>query len=206
MTDRWEASRLADLSRSDLEHMQLRERVFAELTAPSLVTILSGTSSIGEAQDVILEAVKEIVLNTQAESEIVGQRYWDDIVDVGGGVVRRWDGYGDDYHDEAPLLSEYQTSELQVDWADFGKLLVPALTNPAPLRREVASVLRLDVVDLALYQALCRHPELLKSLNWRAFEELLADILQTFGFEVELQRGTKDGGVDIFAIQRNHPL
>ena len=43
-------------------------------------------------------------------------------------------------------------------------------------------------------------------MNWRAFERLLADILESFGFEVELQRGTKDGGVDIFAIERSHPL
>jgi restriction endonuclease Mrr len=37
-------------------------------------------------------------------------------------------------------------------------------------------------------------------------EELLADILATLGYEIELQRGTKDGGVDLFAVKRNDPI
>jgi hypothetical protein len=68
----------------------------------------------------------------------------------------------------------------------------------------VENPIRLGIVDLALYQALCAHPELLRTLEWRAFEKLLADALETFGYAVELQRGTKDGGVDIFAVRNDH--
>jgi restriction endonuclease Mrr len=39
----------------------------------------------------------------------------------------------------------------------------------------------------------------LSDLPWRTFEELVASLLERDGFEVELQRGTKDGGVDILA-------
>ena len=53
---------------------------------------------------------------------------------------------------------------------------------------------------------LLKHPELSKNLNWRVFEELLADILKQFGYEVELQQGTKDGGIDIVAVVRSTSL
>ena len=69
-----------------------------------------------------------------------------------------------------------------------------------------SSLIRLDVIDLALYKALSQHPELLRSLHWRTFENLLADILASFGYEIELQRGTKDGGVDLFAVKRTDPF
>jgi restriction system protein len=75
-----------------------------------------------------------------------------------------------------------------------------------PIAKEVVSLVRLDLIDVALYQAISTHPELLHTLNWRTFEELMADILRTFEFEVELQRGTKDGGVDLFAVKRMYPM
>jgi HJR/Mrr/RecB family endonuclease len=65
------------------------------------------------------------------------------------------------------------------------------------------SLVRLDAVDLALYRALATHPELLKTLDWRLFEKLLADLLERLGYEVELQRGTKDGGIDLFAVMKS---
>lgn len=195
--------------------MQLRERVFEELTSPSFVTLASATSSVEEARVLLVQTIKDQILNGEIESEVVGEEYWDDIVDVADGdivdpqrfgIIRRWDGYGDDYRDAPALLSEYQTSRPELDWAELDHAVMTALKDSTQPPIETASVLRLDIVDLALYQALCKHPELLRTLNWRAFERLLADILESFGFEVELQRGTKDGGVDIFAIERSHPL
>jgi restriction endonuclease Mrr len=34
----------------------------------------------------------------------------------------------------------------------------------------------------------------------------LAQILEDLEYEIELQRGTKDGGVDIFALKRDNPM
>lgn len=65
------------------------------------------------------------------------------------------------------------------------------------------SLLSLDVVDVPLYKTLLQHPELLRTLHWRTFEKLLADVLDSFGYEIELQRGTKDGGIDIFALKKS---
>ena len=61
----------------------------------------------------------------------------------------------------------------------------------------------LDTVDVLLYQAIQREPQLLHTLNWRTFERLLADVMETFGYQVELMAGTKDGGVDIVALRKD---
>jgi restriction system protein len=60
-----------------------------------------------------------------------------------------------------------------------------------------------QVRSAIVYRALKQHPELLRTLDWRTFEKLLADILERIGYEIELQRGTKDGGIDIFAVKRS---
>jgi restriction system protein len=41
----------------------------------------------------------------------------------------------------------------------------------------------------------------LSSLQWREFEELIADLLERDGWQVELGKGSKDGGTDIFATR-----
>jgi len=64
-----------------------------------------------------------------------------------------------------------------------------------------ASIVTLDLVDPSLLKTIRAHPQLLKILDSRVFEKLLAEILSMLGYEVELQQGTKDGGVDIFAIK-----
>ena len=84
-------------------------------------------------------------------------------------------------------------------------IMRPSKWSPAALGGREPSLFRLDIIDLALYKTLMEHPELLRTMDWRTFEKLLADILASMGFEIELQRGTKDGGVDIFAI-RNQEL
>ena len=61
----------------------------------------------------------------------------------------------------------------------------------------------LDVVDINLYKLIVNEPELLRSLDWRTFELLLADILRTVGYNIELTRATKDGGIDLFAIKQD---
>ena len=81
--------------------------------------------------------------------------------------------------------------------------VVPQGSTTQSIIKPVAS---LDLVSPELIRALTRHPELMKTLDWRAFEYLLSTILEKLEYEVELQRGTKDGGIDIFAIKRGGPL
>jgi len=61
---------------------------------------------------------------------------------------------------------------------------------------------KLGLIDPNLYKAILEDPRLMRSIDWRSFERLLAQILEDFGYTIDLQRGTKDGGVDIFAIRK----
>lgn len=47
------------------------------------------------------------------------------------------------------------------------------------------------------------NPELLRAMNWRDFEKLLAHTLERLGYHVELRSGTKDGGIDVIAIRKD---
>jgi len=67
-------------------------------------------------------------------------------------------------------------------------------------------VVTLDFISPELWRALTSNPEVLRSLHWREFEKVLAGLLERMEYEIELQQGTKDGGVDIFAIKRSGPL
>lgn len=60
----------------------------------------------------------------------------------------------------------------------------------------------LEIIDHKLYSAILNDPELMRSVGWREFEKFLARILEEFGYSIDLQRGTKDGGVDIFALKK----
>lgn len=64
----------------------------------------------------------------------------------------------------------------------------------------------LDIIDVNLYNSIISDPSLLTSMNWRTFERLLANILEKFEFEIELLKGTKDGGIDIIAIKNQTPF
>jgi hypothetical protein len=65
------------------------------------------------------------------------------------------------------------------------------------------SLVTLAPVDVSLLKSINQHPDLLRTLEWRTFEKLLAEVLDRLGYEIELQRGTKDGGIDIFALRHD---
>lgn len=58
-------------------------------------------------------------------------------------------------------------------------------------------------VNKELKRYLAKHPQKLYDLTPRRFEELVADILKDFGFDVSLTPSTRDGGKDILAYMRN---
>lgn len=52
-----------------------------------------------------------------------------------------------------------------------------------------------------IMERLDANPELLKDLNRRLFEEVIAEAFYGLGYEVELTKRTRDGGKDIIAIK-----
>src|SRR5581483_10785402 len=71
----------------------------------------------------------------------------------------------------------------------------PALVEPK---------LHVEVCDFRreFFRYLSQHPERLFHLSPRRFEELDADILREFGFDVHLTAQTRDGGKDMYAHLR----
>lgn len=58
--------------------------------------------------------------------------------------------------------------------------------------------------DLLLY--LASYPEQLFAITPRNFEEIIAELLKDFGYQVELTKQTRDNGIDIIAISRDEGL
>lgn len=73
----------------------------------------------------------------------------------------------------------------------------------AKAKQETSIITLSKQFDSKIYELIKKNPELLKSLDWRVFEEMLADILERFSMRVELTRATKDGGIDIIAIKED---
>ncbi|MBO6754675.1 MAG: restriction endonuclease, partial [Spongiibacter sp.] len=47
-------------------------------------------------------------------------------------------------------------------------------------------------------------PDLLREIDSRQFEEVVAELFREKGYEVELTKRTRDGGKDIIAISKDH--
>lgn len=58
-------------------------------------------------------------------------------------------------------------------------------------------------IDSGMIKFLQRNPRQLHEIHWRAFEELIAEILKGFGWEIQLTEPTKDGGYDLLGIQKD---
>jgi restriction endonuclease Mrr len=56
-------------------------------------------------------------------------------------------------------------------------------------------------IDESLVRRLHENPKELQNIDRRVFEELIAELFFDRGYQVELTRKTKDGGVDVVAIK-----
>jgi restriction endonuclease Mrr len=110
--------------------------------------------------------------------------------------------------DASDYVSEQiETDEIQNFFAQFGEepegeqiiaaadLLVPGASQ----------VLRLDVSEIndELVAYLAEHPEKMREMPSRKFEELVADLFKSKGYDVTLTPRTRDGGFDVRAVQRS---
>lgn len=77
------------------------------------------------------------------------------------------------------------------------RTLVRTENPPSTLIKNVSSTIG------ELLELLKRHPGELYSVSPRRFEELVAEILACYGWQVQLTPETRDGGYDIFAITKD---
>lgn len=73
------------------------------------------------------------------------------------------------------------------------------------VERGESRVLRLDLEQIndELIRRLAERPELMRQLDPRKFEELIAELLRDKGYDVTLTPRSRDGGCDIIAIRRD---
>lgn len=100
---------------------------------------------------------------------------------------------------DALLHSDYLSPSDEA--AIAGKVV--SLYEPAKFGLAVASPSLFSDVEREVLAYFGRHPELLHSLPPRKFEELIASVFRQNGFSVELTPETRDGGIDIIAIQKS---
>jgi hypothetical protein len=83
------------------------------------------------------------------------------------------------------------------------KIISPFVEDKLIKSSNRTSSIYLPEFDTKLYSSIISHPQLMHNITWREFEYLLAKILASFEYEIELQKGTKDGGIDIIAIKKS---
>lgn len=79
------------------------------------------------------------------------------------------------------------------------------LKREAPTRRETDIQIARYAPSYSLLRKFQNEPSTLDQLSWRAFEKLIAGLLERDGYTVELMQGSKDGGVDIVASKELGP-
>lgn len=109
------------------------------------------------------------------------------------------DGYVGDFMSDKPEAEEFFESlsvkEYDDEIFDSKDFILP----------DHSKILRIDLEEIndKLIKHLARHPHLMRELDPRKFEILIAELLKDKGYEVELTQPSKDGGYDILAIRRD---
>lgn len=98
-----------------------------------------------------------------------------------------------------PIYNWYEYS----DWNNNHRKIILQLVQNILITNEKIRKYDLNDIDLQVYKEIISNEELAKSINWRNFELLLAKILEKFEYEVEVLKGSKDGGIDIIALNKS---
>jgi restriction endonuclease Mrr len=72
----------------------------------------------------------------------------------------------------------------------------------AQLEASTVIIYDLPPVDEGLCNHLLEHPKMISYITWREFEYFIRSILEELEYEVELQQGSKDGGIDLIAVRK----
>ncbi len=106
----------------------------------------------------------------------------------------------------------YQFNNALFSWYDFTdfdheyKKELQKMISNLLIKNKDNKIDTLKLIDVNVYNSIISNPILLSTIHWRTFEKLLADILEKFEYEIELLKGTKDGGIDIIAIKNQSPF
>jgi len=180
--------------------VEMEDTILPELLSPTLISLISQGLDHQSIIEEISRLADEIISTAQAGFDFKPFRTSDP------DDLNSWLGDDKPFDDKAGYgvaelsFNRYELEDTIADFLSDGKITdIVAAPN---LQSSENLIFSLDNIDPRLYKLLLDNPELLRTLEWRTFEKLLADALEALGFEVELQKGTKDGGIDLFAIKR----
>lgn len=179
----------------------LQEDLLSELVSPTTIHLLRGANDSSNAIDTLIQVIFDYFIDNPVEAQINDLAEETIIIDFAYGFDGNYPVLDWKYGDREGIPT-YKSISHAINIDILKNLILKELSKLNQPPNTSSLLYRLEIVDINLYQVLQTHPELLRTLDWRIFEKLLADILDQFGFEVELQRGTKDGGVDLFAIHK----
>jgi restriction system protein len=112
---------------------------------------------------------------------------------------------------EGALSAAKGNPRLLLEWAVLKREEGPALATilgsdgkplPSGDERLVRVELAASGINDVLLAELTKRPHLMHALSPRQFEELVAELYERSGFEVELTQASRDGGVDLYAFQK----
>lgn len=176
----------ADLRGADLTEADLRVREFdrAQLNGATLDKVRIASTFVTEMDHwnfldlATAEGLHDVSLSSQSfVLEYVAEAF--------GHAQHYYNSYNPSFIDEV-------LAKLQV--------LSNIYRNEAPSPEIIEIV---QFINAELISHLKRNPKELQKLGWRGFEELIAELLSSYGWSVELTQPSKDNGYDIFGIYKD---
>ena len=110
----------------------------------------------------------------------------------------------DEFDREKPEVTMGRPQDWYLEsWAGYDVVFVPLdeLYSEEILLPSSAIITTAKNVERDLIHELSKHPELLKTIDRRVYEKLVAELFNGFGYDVELLQQTRDGGKDIVAVK-----
>lgn len=134
--------------------------------------------------------------------EVYNEQWYANVPFDGGSAVFEDDAEGVvgdllyEYSELSEFFERFTTPEHALELVTAQQLLKDA--NASRVVR-----VSLEEINEELVRYLAKHPEKMRDLSPRKFEELIADMFKNQGYEVTLTPQSKDGGMDIIAVQRD---
>lgn len=134
--------------------------------------------------------------------EIYNQEWYAYVPFEGGEAVFEDDAWEvvEDLLSGSPQFSEFFENTAPLEGTETLITARELLLNPS-----ASEIVRISFEEIndELIKYLSENPEKMRELSPRKFEELVADMFKNQGFEVTLTPSSKDGGMDVIAVQKN---
>jgi len=133
-----------------------------------------------------------------------GPYEWGSYLSLGGVTFKQFDGSWDS--DDPELVIGNPSNWYLEPYFNFDVGFIPDEVDywnlePEPNELNPSIIQVGGLASRYIMERLDSNPELLKALNRRLFEEVIAEVFHRLGYEVELTKRTRDGGKDIIAVR-----